>query len=126
MTTKDIGNRGEDIAVEFLCAQGYTIVERNWHCGRGVHCTGEIDIIATKGDTLHFIEVKSRASRATSGDFSPEAALTEKKIERIRLAIDGYLQQQNYLGKVSMSLIAINLQRDEPPAIRLYEDIRIW
>jgi putative endonuclease len=37
------GNQGEDFAEEYLKAQGYQILARNWHCQ-----SGEIDIVAQK------------------------------------------------------------------------------
>ena len=48
------GNIAEDKAVLFLEERGYFIAERNFYSR-----FGEIDIIATKGDVLHFVEVKS-------------------------------------------------------------------
>lgn len=48
---------GEDAACKFLLKKGYTILERNFRKGYG-----EIDVIATEGDTLVFIEVKTRTS----------------------------------------------------------------
>jgi len=48
------GNIAEDKACEFLKEQGYFIAERNFYSR-----FGEIDIIATKDDVLHFVEVKS-------------------------------------------------------------------
>ena len=48
------GNIAEDKAVLFLQENGYFIAERNFYSR-----FGEIDIIATKDDVLHFIEVKS-------------------------------------------------------------------
>ncbi len=48
------GNIAEDKACEFLSNLGYFIVERNFYSR-----FGEIDIIATKDEALHFVEVKS-------------------------------------------------------------------
>jgi len=48
------GNIAEDKAVVFLEERGYFIAERNFYSR-----FGEIDIIATKDDVLHFVEVKS-------------------------------------------------------------------
>ena len=50
ITTIDIGQRGETLATEWLRQRGYYIVERNWRIGHY-----EIDIIAERFDTLHFI-----------------------------------------------------------------------
>ena len=55
VSTFDIGGRGEDIAMQWLRERGFLIVERNWRVGHY-----EIDIIAQRYDTLHFIEVKTR------------------------------------------------------------------
>lgn len=54
MTTKDVGNEGENKAVEFLISKGYGIIDRNWRTRNG-----EIDIIAYKDETIVFIEVKT-------------------------------------------------------------------
>ncbi len=48
------GNLGEDKACQFLDENGYLIIERNFYSR-----FGEIDIIASKDEVLHFIEVKS-------------------------------------------------------------------
>lgn len=49
------GILGENIAVQYLSGQGYTIIERNFK-----KRYGEIDIIALQNDTLVFVEVKTR------------------------------------------------------------------
>lgn len=48
------GNLAEDKACGFLDENGFMIIERNFYS-----CFGEIDIIASKDEVLHFIEVKS-------------------------------------------------------------------
>jgi putative endonuclease len=53
--TQKLGQSGEVFALEFLRAQGYTIIETNYRA----KC-GEIDIIARDGGVLAFIEVKTR------------------------------------------------------------------
>jgi putative endonuclease len=52
---KTKGNHAEQIAADYLKAFGYQIVNVNWRCARG-----EIDIIARQGETLVFVEVRSR------------------------------------------------------------------
>ncbi len=66
MTTKEIGNFGEEKACEFLEKNGISVLARNYTC-RG----GEIDIIAKDGDAIVFVEVKTRASKGygTPGEF---------------------------------------------------------
>ena len=57
MKNKEIGNFGEDAACEYIQRCGIDVIKRNFYC-RG----GEIDIIAKDGDTIVFIEVKTRKS----------------------------------------------------------------
>lgn len=59
--TNEVGRRNEARAVAFLIDRGYAIVERNWRCK-----VGELDLVARDGDTLVFVEVRSRAD-ATRG-----------------------------------------------------------
>jgi len=51
-----LGKRGEDLATEFLLQKGYKIIERNFRAKQ----YGEVDLIVQKGNTLIFVEVKSR------------------------------------------------------------------
>ncbi len=83
--TRQVGTKGESLAAEYLSSNGYRLVMSNFKTpvGRnanGAEITGEIDIIALDGDTLCFIEVKTRIE----DDFaSPAAAVTLKKQRQI-------------------------------------------
>lgn len=55
--TKRVGNWGEALTAEYLRGKGYHILDSGFHCQEG-----EIDLIAQKGDTLAFVEVKTRQS----------------------------------------------------------------
>ncbi len=80
-----VGEKGERLAAEFLERSGYRIVIANFKVpvGRnsnGAEVTGEIDIIALDGETLCFIEVKTRVAN----DFAePSAAVTLRKQRQI-------------------------------------------
>lgn len=81
----DLGKWGENLVVDKLITEGYTIVERNWLCGHA-----EIDIIATRGDDIIFVEVKTRST----DDFgNPLEAMTPKKIGLLARAANSYLRQ---------------------------------
>ena len=100
-TTRATGLKGEEEAVQFLHANGYTVVERNWRWHRA-----EIDIIAKKGNELIFVEVKTRKN----DDFGyPEEFVTEDQEERIHLAADAYCEQMNFDGKTRFDIISISL-----------------
>lgn len=71
-----LGAYGERRAVEYLQEQGMRLLDRNWRCP-----TGEIDAIFRDGDTLVFVEVKTRAD-TSFGD--PAGAVTPEKIGRLR------------------------------------------
>lgn len=79
------GAEAETRAATWLEKQGLTIVQRNWRCR-----FGEIDLIATHGTTLVFVEVRSRA-RSDFGDAA--ASITPAKRERLLTAARQYLSR---------------------------------
>ena len=79
-----LGEAGEKAAADYLQAKGYNICHRNWRKG---HL--ELDIVATKGNELVVVEVKTRANT----DYKlPEEAVTPQKIRRTVIAADSYLK----------------------------------
>lgn len=84
----DLGKKGEDAAAKFLERREYEILERNWRCP-----AGEADIIALDGDTLVFIEVKTR-SDIDKG--FPEEAITKEKRSRYERISAYYLKQSDF------------------------------
>ena len=70
-----LGAEGEARAARFLAAHGYRIVGRNVRAG-GV----ELDLVATRGRLVVFVEVKTRRSRAAG---APEEAVDFRKRERL-------------------------------------------
>lgn len=81
---KLLGRSGEDRAAKHLAGQGYTILERNYRFPQG-----ELDVIALDGETLVFVEVKTRTSNAYG---APELAVDRRKQERMIKAALGYLK----------------------------------
>ena len=83
--TSEIGQRGEDLAARYLEANGYRLVLSNFKIPigrnrRGAALTGEIDIVAVDGDTLCFVEVKTK----TSDEFAaPITAVNLRKQRQI-------------------------------------------
>lgn len=77
------GEQGEALAAAFLQRQGLTIVARNYRCR-----FGEIDLIARDGETLVFVEVRSRASNAFGG---AAASITHAKQARLLQAARHHL-----------------------------------
>jgi putative endonuclease len=81
------GHRGEQLAAEFLEHNGYRIVVSNFTApvgrnSQGAAVTGEIDIIALDGDTLCFVEVKSRRSDEFAGPLASVDLRKQRQIAR--------------------------------------------
>ena len=79
------GNLAEDKACEYLYSQGFKIIEQNFYAKK----LGEIDIIATKENTYHFVEVKSATDYETAVN-----NLTPSKLSKIKRSVDYYLQKK--------------------------------
>lgn len=82
---RTLGARGEDAAAKFLKRNGFKILARNARLSRY-----EIDIIAREGDTIAFVEVKTRASDAVA---APEVNVDARKRNHIRRAAHVYIAE---------------------------------
>ena len=80
------GTEGEEIAVRYLLQEGYQIIRRNYRTS-----LGEIDIIAQEGETLVFVEVKTRRGDAFG---SPQSAVDLKKQSKITRVALIYIEQK--------------------------------
>jgi putative endonuclease len=74
-STRDLGDLGENIAVQALQTHRYTILERNWHWSGG-----EADVIAQQGEFYVLVEVKLRRS---GGEHAAEDSITASKKEKL-------------------------------------------
>ena len=81
------GNRGEDLACQFLEKNGYQIILRNFNC-----IYGEIDIIATDRKELVFIEVKRKCQNKFG---QPIEAITPVKLKHIYNTAQYYIYISN-------------------------------
>ena len=77
------GSAAEALAVSLLGDAGLRVIARNYRCRHG-----EIDIIARDGDTLVFVEVRSRAGNAYGG---AAGSITAAKRERLLKTARHYL-----------------------------------
>ena len=96
MNTKNKGNIAEDKAVKYLKENNYKILDRNFYF-KG----GEIDIIAFKNHTIHFVEVKSGSS------FEPIFNITPSKIKRIIKGANIYMQKNRLNNAFCIDAIII-------------------
>lgn len=108
VTTKKIGDAGEDVAADYLRQQGHDIIDRNW---RTKFC--EIDIISFHKDTIYFTEVKYRKKDEQGGGL---AAITAQKQRQMKFAAE-YYALKNKLKDTNLRLAAIDVC-GQPPIVK--------
>lgn len=116
---KHLGKIGEDFACEYLLRHHYTIIERNFQ-----KRYGELDIIAIKGKTVIFVEVKTRTGRYFG---LPEESVTPRKLrEVIQTAAYYKLLHPELPESLQIDVIAIELETDETmKAFRHIENVTL-
>lgn len=95
MKHNDDGNFAEEEVARYLAARGYEIIERNWKVKR---C--EIDIVAKKDSTIHFVEVKYRSSTSQGGGFE---YITKSKLRQMAFAAEMWVAQHKWSGGYCLS-----------------------
>lgn len=81
-----VGRKGEEKACEFLLANSFRIIEKNFRCR-----LGELDIIAWDGEELVFVEVRARSSVSFA---SPEETVGRRKQQKLRSLANYYLSRK--------------------------------
>ena len=104
------GNQAEDKAVKFLYDKGFVIVERNFYSR-----FGEIDIIASREEVLHFVEVKS------GEDYELAVQdITPTKISRLIKTAHVYMKKNSFDGDFQLDALVVT-----PTNIELVENITL-
>lgn len=110
---KDIGNLGEKVAAEYLRRRGLRILARNV-----TRKTGEIDIIARKGNALHFVEVKSvlcvqfpNQTASEEDRYEPSVNLHEAKIRRVARTSEWYVANIGWEGEWQVDGVLVWLRK---------------
>jgi putative endonuclease len=111
----DTGKVGEELAVNYFSQNGYVILHKNWR-----HSHWEVDIIATKDNLLHFIEVKTRTTKKFG---LPEESVTKKKIQNLLNAAEEFVYQHPQWKRIQFNVLAITLLKDTPVEYFLIEDV---
>ena len=95
----ELGAWGEEQAANYLIHKGYTIIERDWKSGHR-----DIDIIATDGEVIVFVEVKARRNRVFG---EPEDAVDYMKMQNLRAAINHYIKYKNVRQEIRFDVITV-------------------
>jgi putative endonuclease len=115
------GRRGELSAFFYLRRQGYVVVARGWRSGR---LRGDVDLIAWHGDTLCFIEVKTRTTRDVA---TAEAAVDEDKRRTLRRLARSYMRQlPNKEIAARFDILSIYLEKEKAPEFELFRGAFDW
>jgi putative endonuclease len=117
-----VGKKGEEKAAEYLLKNGFCLVEKNFRTR-----FGEIDLIATKGKRIHFIEVKLKVGE----DFGlPEEMINRKKIQKVQNIATLFLQKNQLLAQryPVWEIDAVCIVLDENGSIKrmsFYENVEL-
>ena len=123
LESQKIGEEGEKLAAQYLQDNGFRILDQNWNLHRGC----ELDIVATKNQQLHFIEVKTRAVKyqgQNTATINPEIAIDYKKLKHIAKAVQAY-RYQNGLLRMNYQLDSIAIIYHNPDDYELHHYLDI-
>ena len=97
---KEIGRFGELAACCYLKSKGFNILSQNV-----VLKVGEIDIVAEKGNVIHFVEVKSMLGELDRPlQINPEEHLDRKKINKLKKTALSYISKNNTFKNRDVSI----------------------
>lgn len=91
---------GEDKAVEYLLAQGYTLLARNYRYGRD-----EVDIITRDGTCIVFAEVKTRSSNSFG---LPEEFVDKAKRKAMKRVAEHYINTLGADADIRFDIISVS------------------
>ena len=103
----DLGKFGEELALRKIKRLGYKKIVRNFRCP-----LGEVDIIARDGDTLVFLEIKTRKGRSIG--YAKEAVNARKKRQISKVAL-AYMKSRDCSDlRARFDVVATSLARGKP------------
>lgn len=123
--SREIGRLGEDVACQFLERKGFKIIARNY-----LRSTGEIDIIAEKGEVVRFVEVKA-LSRENIDDISremdgyrPEEQVHPAKLQKLMRTAEMYMNEKGDQREYQIDVVGVYMDVARRKArCRLFEQV---
>ena len=114
-TTRELGKWGEAQAKAYLEDQGFEVISQNVYTDYG-----EIDLVATRADQIHFVEVKTRSNKRFG---HPEESVTPAKLRHMIDSAESFLQQHPDLkGSWQIDVIAIQVSDHGKLEIEVFEN----
>ncbi len=105
MSTTAIGRRAEDAAAAYLTRQGYRVVQQNW---RTRWC--EIDVVAIKGTSVSFVEVKYRQRNKWGYGLD---YITRPKYKQMAFAAEFWMAKHDWSGECYLAAVEVSGQEFE-------------
>ena len=98
----EVGTLGETLAGDYFIKNGYKLIHKNWRKGHW-----ELDLIVSKNNILHFIEVKTK----TSDKYGyPEDEVTVSKFRYLTSAAEEYVYENPNWKRIQFDILAITLE----------------
>jgi putative endonuclease len=117
----ELGRRGEEAAYFYLRRCGYTVVARDWRSGK---VRGDLDLVGWEGDTLCFIEVKTRGNRKVA---TAESAVDHDKTQVLRRIARQYLLAlPDTPDQVRFDVLSIYYEGQKAADIQLFRGAFNW
>ena len=116
MNQRSVGQQGETLAEEFLRAQGYQILRRNYR-----NKIGEIDLVARDGNCICFVEVKLRKQSRFG---QPQDAIVFSKKRKLYLMALCFLKETfgSVDKKSRFDVVTIQQDTDTKPRLSLIKN----
>ena len=108
MKTKELGNSGEQAALDWLRKRGMTLIARNWRSGHY-----ELDLVMEWDDSIRIVEVKSLME---SDGFDPTTNMTAQKCHRLVRAARRFLAENPSDKEICFDVVTV-LFGDSAPQI---------
>jgi putative endonuclease len=114
-TNKPLGDRGEQLAADYLARGGWTILHRNFRLGHR-----EVDLVARRGEVVAFVEVKTRAGL---GYGHPLESITAKKRREVQQVAAAWVERHGKDGDVyRFDAVSVLVRAGGEPVIEHVED----
>jgi putative endonuclease len=124
---KQIGAWGEQISARYYERSGFVILGTNY-----LRKWGEIDIIAKKDNTVHFVEVKTVSYETKTdltqsvarGTWRPEENVTAHKLQKLSRVIGSWLVDNNWSGRWQIDVVAVRVvPRETFATIKIMDNV---
>ncbi len=96
------GETGESIAEIFLKRKGYKILKKNYR-----KPWGEIDIIAEKGNTVRFVEVKAVSRESYERSHDPEELVDRRKLSKVARTAALYMESTRDRREFQIDVVGV-------------------